>query len=95
MSSASLRILKNTIFEAKTWKPGRSKYGLENDLFQLMTKGPSPDEHPELWEELRKALSQNEHLKEKEIREFLTKREYARQGYWWFDPAEWKEQQNI
>lgn len=89
--SSALRILKNTIFEAKTWKPGRSKYGLENDLFQLMKNGPSLDEHQNLWQELRNALSQNEYLKDEDIREFLTHKDYASQGYWWFDPAEWRE----
>ncbi|MEX0722241.1 MAG: hypothetical protein WD357_00160 [Gracilimonas sp.] len=90
MSSSPLRILKNAIFEAKTWKPGRSRNTLENDFFQLMLKGPSLDEHNDLWDEFRKALSENPHLKEKELLEFLSRKDYAREGYWWFDPTEWK-----
>lgn len=91
MKSSALRILQNTILEAKTWKPGRSRYGLENDFYQLMIHGPDLDKHTELWNEFRTALARNEHLQDTDIREFLTQPNYAREGYWWFDPAEWKE----
>ena len=91
MDNRKLRILNNAIFEAQTWKPGRSRNTLENDFYQLMLNGPSLDEHPELWKEYRKALAQNEHLKDPDLREFLARPNYAREGYWWFDPAEWRE----
>ena len=91
MKSEALRILNNAIFEAQTWKPGRSRNSLENDFYQLMFNGPSLDDHPELWAEFRKALARNEHLQDAELRDFLTRKNYAREGYWWFDPTEWKE----
>lgn len=90
MDSAELRILNNAIFEAQTWKPSRSRNTLENDFYQLMLGGPSLDEYPELWQELRIALAENTHLLDKEIREFLKRPNYAREGYWWFDPKEWR-----
>lgn len=90
MESSSLRILNNAIFEAQTWKPGRSRNSLENDFYQLMLNGPALDEHIELWDEFRMALAQNEHLQDNNLQEFLTRINYAREGYWWFDPAEWK-----
>lgn len=89
MESSSLRILNNAIFEAQTWKPGRSRNALENDFYQLMLNGPALDEHKQLWNEFRMALAQNEHLQDGDLREFLTRLNYAREGYWWFDPAEW------
>ncbi|WP_142455670.1 hypothetical protein [Gracilimonas mengyeensis] len=90
MTSSALRILNNAIFEAQTWKPGRSRNALENDFYQLMLSGPSLDEHQELWHEFRQALAENPHLKDKDLREFLTRPNYAREGYWWFDPEEWR-----
>tara|TARA_R100000908_G_scaffold14791_1_gene5564 strand:- start:39363 stop:39533 length:171 start_codon:yes stop_codon:yes gene_type:complete len=56
-----------------------------------MLKGPSLDQHQDLWTEFRKALARNEHLQDAELREFLTRPNYAREGYWWFDPAEWRD----
>ena len=90
MNSSALRILNDAIFEAKTWKPGRSRNTLENDFYQLMLSGPALDEHLDLWHEFRRALAENPHLEEKGLREFLTRTEYAREGYWWFDPEEWR-----
>lgn len=89
MKSSALNILSNAIFEAQTWKPGRSRNSLENDFYQLMLNGPALDEHDELWNEFRKSLAQNEHLQDKDLREFLSRPNFAREGYWWFDPAEW------
>ncbi len=89
MNSSALRVLNNAIFEAKTWKPGRSRNTLENDFYQLMLSGPPLGEHTELWEDFRQALAENPHLENKELREFLSRPNYAREGYWWFDPAEW------
>jgi hypothetical protein len=91
MSSSALRVLNNSIFEAETWKPSRSRNTLENDFYQLMLNGPSPDKHAELWQEFRNALARNEHLQDEGLREFLTRKDFAREGYWWFDPAEWRE----
>lgn len=91
MESEALRILNNAIFEAQTWKPGRSRNTLENDFYQLMLNGPTLEDHEELWNDFRKALAQNEHLRDKELREFLTRKDFAREGYWWFDPTEWRE----
>lgn len=90
METAALRILNNAIFEAQTWKPSRSRNTLENDFYQLMFNGPSMEEHLDLWEDFRKALAQNPHLKDQNLREFLARTDYAREGYWWFDPSEWK-----
>ncbi len=89
MKSSAVRLLTNAIFEAQTWKPGRSRNSLENDFYQLMLNGPSVDEHTELWDDFRKALAQNEHLQDKDLREFLSRPNFAREGYWWFDPKEW------
>ncbi|HET8864338.1 MAG TPA: hypothetical protein VFM80_01490 [Gracilimonas sp.] len=90
MESSALRILNNAIFEAQTWKPSRSRNTLENDFYQLMFRGPSLDKHTELWNDFRKALAENHHLEDETLREFLTRPEYAREGYWWFDPNEWR-----
>lgn len=90
MNSSAKRILDNAIFEAQTWKPSRSRNTLENDFYQLMLSGPSLDNYPELWDELRQALATNPHLEDETLREFLTRTDYAREGYWWFDPKEWK-----
>lgn len=90
MKSTPLRILNDAIFEAQTWKPRRSRYTLENDFYQLMLSGPALDEHQELWDEFRLALANNPHLENEDLREFLTRTDYAREGYWWFDPQEWK-----
>lgn len=90
MNSPAVRLLTNAIFEAQTWKPGRSRNSLENDFYQLMLNGPALNEHTELWDDFRKALAQNEHLQDEELREFLSRPNFAREGYWWFDPAEWR-----
>lgn len=90
MNSAALRILNNAIFEAQTWKPSRSRNTLENDFYQLMLRGPSLDEHQDLWQDFRTALADNMHLLDADLREFLARPNYAREGYWWFDPKEWK-----
>jgi len=63
---------------------------LENDFYQLMLSGPPLDERKDLWDEFRKALSENAQMKEQELLEFLTSKDYAREGYWWFDPEEWR-----
>jgi len=89
MNKSNLRILTNAILEAQTWKPGRSPYALENDFYQLMFSGPELNEYPELWEDFRQALAGNEHLQTKEIRDFLARKDFAREGYWWFDPSLW------
>lgn len=90
MEKKQLRILSNAIFEAQTWKPGRSPLALENDFYQLMLSGPPLDAQTELWLEFRRSLAENPHLDDKEIREFLSRPDFARQGYWWFDPDQWK-----
>lgn len=90
MDSQALRILNNAIFEAQTWKPGRSRNTLENDFYQLMLSGPSLDEHHELWDDFRTSLAENPHLEDKDLREFLARPNYAKEGYWWFDPKEWR-----
>lgn len=90
MNSSPLRILNNAIFEAKTWKPARSRNTLENDFYQLMFSGPPLDEYDDLWQDFRQALAENPHLEDQKLREFLARPNYAREGYWWFDPKEWR-----
>ncbi|MTI87002.1 MAG: hypothetical protein FH748_03430 [Balneolaceae bacterium] len=90
MRNSAKRILTNAILEAQTWKPDRSRLALENDFYELMLRGPSLDEYPELWRDLRIALAENEFLENPDLQEFLSRTDYAREGYWWFDPAEWK-----
>ena len=90
MNDSQLRVLHNAIFEVQTWKPGRSPFALENDFYQLMLSGISLDDHQELWKELRTALAENEYVQQdKELKEFVARPEFAREGYWWFDPEEW------
>lgn len=86
----NLQTLNIAIFSAQTWRPGRSPFSLENDFYQLMLNGPQLDEYPELWQEFRRALAENPHLEDAELRAFLTRLEYAKEGFWWFDPEKWK-----
>lgn len=89
MNSPEIRILTNAILEAQTWKPDRSRFALENDFYQLMLSGPPTDEYTDLWQDFSTALAENEFLMNDDLRDFLTRKDYAREGYWWFDPMQW------
>lgn len=89
MDNSQIRILTNAILEAQNWKPGRSPLALENDFYQLMLSGPSLDERPDLWDDFQEALAENEHLQHPDIQSFLARDDFAREGYWWFDPSSW------
>lgn len=89
MNNESYRILKLAILEASTWNPSRSRFTLENDFYQLMLSGPATRDVPELWKDYRRALAENPHLEDPDLRQFLKRPQFAKEGFWWFDPSEW------
>jgi len=81
------RALAQAIAEAREFEPDRYPGGLMMAFFRLMDV--PRDEAPELWAELRRALRENPHLRDPDVRAFLERSDLAERGYWWFDPDQW------
>lgn len=45
--------------------------------------------NPDLWDDLRNALRENEALHSTEALAYLSDAKEAQNGYWWFDPSTW------
>jgi len=73
------RALELAIAEARDFEPERYPGGLMMAFFRLMDA--PQDEAPELWAELRRALRENPHLGDPDVRALLERKDLAARGY--------------
>lgn len=88
MAKTEKQYLIDGIDTIQQWNHDRSIHALF-DMFYRFTEF---DLHKNiaLWEELRQALAANVNLRDEDARRFLTAKNYAKQGFWWWDPKSWK-----
>lgn len=71
----------------REWDPAGTVVELEHTFFILndIDRGSYADQ----WQLVRDALNENSDLSNAAIRANLSRKNLARQGYWWWNPSEW------
>lgn len=70
------------------WTPERIPDELASAFFNLSDLDKT--KNLDLWEAVRKALVENEHLKDEEIKDYLNFETLVEEGCWWADPEQWE-----
>lgn len=87
MAESEKQWLINGIDTIQKWNPDRTIYVLA-DMFIRFTMFDL-DKNTALWNEFRETLADNVYLRDKDVRQFLTDKKFAKQGFWWWDPKNW------
>lgn len=69
------------------WKPDGTVVELEHTF--LILNDISQSGYQDQWDQVRQALNENDDLAGDAIRRNITRKDFSRQGYWWWNPKEW------
>lgn len=93
MTATDREILEDAIDEVRRYDADkRSPYSVEH--FFLKLHEADPNENKELWRELREALAKSDQISRQAPRKFFNRPYFASEGYWWWDPSEWRMPEN-
>ncbi len=87
MTKTELEKLNHYLFVIKNWTEKQSMLALVDAFLQLNSLDVTKNQ--EMWDKIKEALSQNPEFRDKELLSYITYKEYARQGYWWWDSKNW------
>jgi len=87
MAATEKTELKAHLTTIQEWTDEQSVHVLQNTFFALIELEAKTN--TVLWVHIKKALADSKALKDIDVRDFITRKDLSKKGYWWFNPTNW------
>lgn len=81
-------MLERIIRILKEWTVARNPVAVQLAFLEL--RMVNQNTNTELWQELRSVLGKNPDLLDDDLQSYIYEPELAKNGWWWYDRANWK-----